>query len=225
MSCEGDITVLDCCDGDGGVGLAYRFSTTTADADPGIGYLRYNSPIVSSVTQIYIDNQDQYETDISAYLDQMDDSTSPAPKGYLIIQSNVNANDTITTIFGVTSVTDASGYRRMVVTYVSGPAIPPNNDYLILSYSRTGDLGGIGATGPIGITGASGPIGPTGPTGATGPAGATGPIGLTGATGATGPTGATGATGPAGGVGVSVYSGTTAPASGLGINGDLYFQY
>jgi hypothetical protein len=53
----------------------------------------------------------------------------------------------------------------------------------------------------------------------SGPAGATGP---TGPTGATGPAGATG---PTGGVGVSVYSGTTPPGAGLGVNGDLYFQY
>lgn len=51
--------------------------------------------------------------------------------------------------------------------------------------------------------------------------GATGSTGATGATGATGSTGATGATGAAGSV---WYTGTGAPASALGVNGDFYLN-
>jgi hypothetical protein len=63
--------------------------------------------------------------------------------------------------------------------------------------------------------------GPTGATGAAGATGATGPTGATGATGATGPTGATGA---AGVNGSTWYSGSGAPASGTGVNGDYYLN-
>jgi hypothetical protein len=54
-----------------------------------------------------------------------------------------------------------------------------------------------------------------------GPAGATGAAGPTGSTGTTGPTGSTGATGPAG---VSLRSGTGAPGSGTGNDGDFYID-
>ncbi len=51
--------------------------------------------------------------------------------------------------------------------------------------------------------------------------GAVGPQGSTGATGATGPQGSVGATGADG---TKIYSGTTAPASTLGNNGDFYLN-
>lgn len=72
-----------------------------------------------------------------------------------------------------------------------------------------------------GATGATGAAGATGATGATGPTGA---AGATGATGPTGPTGATGATGAAGADGHTVLNGTSAPGSGVGANGDFYYD-
>jgi hypothetical protein len=75
--------------------------------------------------------------------------------------------------------------------------------------------------GPQGPQGEQGPAGPAGPAGATG---ATGPAGPAGATGATGPAGATGATGPAGANGAAWLSGSGAPDSGLGNDGDYYLD-
>ena len=88
----------------------------------------------------------------------------------------------------------------------------------------------MAAQGPQGVTGPTGPTGPTGATGPTGPTGADGTAGTTGATGPTGPTGLTGATGPQGIQGVpgangnTIWSGTGAPSSGLGANGDIYID-
>jgi hypothetical protein len=81
-----------------------------------------------------------------------------------------------------------------------------------------------GPTGPTGPTGATGPVGPAGPIGPTGPTGPTGATGATGPTGPTGATGSTGATGPAGVDGKTVRSGTGAPASALGVDGDFYID-
>ncbi|WP_218839768.1 collagen-like protein [Streptomyces sp. WZ.A104] len=61
--------------------------------------------------------------------------------------------------------------------------------------------------------------GVVGPTGATGPQG---PKGDTGPAGSTGPAGPKGDAGPAG---TKVYSGTTAPATALGADGDVYTQF
>lgn len=63
--------------------------------------------------------------------------------------------------------------------------------------------------------------------GPQGPQGIQGPQGLQGIPGVPGPTGADGPAGPAGVPGVpgsQIYTGTTAPASGLGIDGDYYFH-
>lgn len=79
-------------------------------------------------------------------------------------------------------------------------------------------------SGPRGPAGATGATGPQGATGATGPQGATGATGAQGPTGATGPTGPTGATGAAGADGKTVRSGSGAPSSGLGVDGDFYIN-
>jgi collagen type VII alpha len=88
----------------------------------------------------------------------------------------------------------------------------------------TGPTGATGATGAAGATGATGAQGPTGPQGTAGATGATGAQGPTGATGAQGPTGATGSTGAAGADGKTTRNGAGAPSSGLGVDGDFYYD-
>jgi len=116
----------------------------------------------------------------------------------------------------------------------------------------TGSTGATGATGSTGATGATGADGADGavwyqgsgaPDDGTGADGdfylrtsngavyqkASGTWGasignITGPTGATGSTGSTGSTGATGAPGSVWYSGTGAPAGGLGINGDFYLN-
>lgn len=64
-------------------------------------------------------------------------------------------------------------------------------------------------------------LGPAGPTGAAGAAGATGAMGAAGATGAAGSAGAAGA---AGVDGKTLRSGNGVPSSGLGVDGDFYYD-
>lgn len=113
----------------------------------------------------------------------------------------------------------------------------------------TGATGATGDTGPAGATGAAGADGADGASayevavaegfvgdeaawlaslvGATGATGVQGPLGDPGATGAQGPqgdAGATGATGAAGADGNTIHSGSGAPSSGLGVDGDFYID-
>lgn len=158
-------------------GLQYNFSTSTTDVDPGAGNFRYNNATIASVTQIFIDDLTAESTDVSAFFDTWDDSTSTID-GYVIIKSNTNTDATVN-IFSVSgSVVDGTGYRKIPVAFVSG-ALPANLEACVITFYRTGDLGVTGA----GSTGATGPAGPTGVTGA-GSTGATGPAGPTGVTGA-----------------------------------------
>jgi hypothetical protein len=158
----------------GGDSFAFTFSGTTTDADPGDGYVRFNNATVSSVTSIFVDLQDTLATNITDWLDSL---TAGRIRVFQI------SNPAIWADFTLTSVTSATGYRKLVVTY---------NDHAGAFGTDTGDL--VISFAPKGSTGATGPTGPTGPSG--GPTGATGPTGPTGATGPAGATGATGATGP-----------------------------
>jgi collagen type VII alpha len=91
----------------------------------------------------------------------------------------------------------------------------------------TGLTGPSGETGPTGAAGAQGATGTTGLTGANGTQGATGTTGLTGANGTQGAKGDIGATGAAGTNGVNGalwLSGSGAPASSLGVDGDYYLN-
>lgn len=88
----------------------------------------------------------------------------------------------------------------------------------------TGAQGNTGAPGATGATGQTGATGPQGPAGQTGQTGATGSQGQTGAQGPAGATGATGANGATGAAGSKTLSGTGAPGSALGSNGDYYLD-
>jgi hypothetical protein len=143
-------------------GLRYNFSTTTTDSDPGTGLFRFNAALAENVGQIYIDLSDVASVDFSAYLDSWDDSTSPVD-GYIEIDSNSNA-DTTFAIFQLNSITSATGYRKLNVTYLGGGA-PSNGEACVIRFSRTGNLGAQGAVGAQGAIGAQGAVGSQGTTG------------------------------------------------------------
>jgi hypothetical protein len=156
---------------------------------------------MASITSIYIDNLDTSSTDVTAWLDTFDDSTT-GTHGYMVFQSQTTGGSPV--IFKVTgSVTDSTGYRTIGVTFVSG-TLPADAAPLVLDFSRTGDVGYTGS------------IGSTGPTGPTGPTGFTGSIGGTGPTGPTGPTGFTGSIGNRGGIPYTFSTTTTASDPGNG---------
>ena len=136
-------------------GLDYQFSDVVTDADPGTGYLRFNNAAIGSTTEIYISTLGVLGENFAAFIDAWDDSTS-AIKGHLLIKSNANASTPFGT-FALNSITSASGYRKLGVTYVSGANFA-DDDFLALDFYPTGDLG---ATGPTGTTGPTGPTGPT----------------------------------------------------------------
>jgi hypothetical protein len=59
--------------GGGGMGFRFTYSTTTTDADPGAGTFRGNNATLSSVTTLYIDLAEYGGTDVTAWLDSLDD--------------------------------------------------------------------------------------------------------------------------------------------------------
>ena len=221
----------------GGATFDYTFSTTTTDSDPGQGNLRFNNSTLSSASVMYIDDTDDGGNDIQAFLRTIDDSTSTV-KGHVRVSNRLDAADfALFTISGTN--TEASGYHKVNVSYVSGTTSFSNSEDIIVTFARTGTKGDTGAQGATGSTGPTGPTGaqgatgstgaqgaggPTGAQGAGGPTGAQGAGGSTGSTGPTGPTGAQGATGSTGAQGAGGSTGPTGPTGAQGAGGSTGAQ-
>jgi len=190
----------------GGATFDYTFSTSTTDSDPGTGKLRFNNGTLSSATVMYIDDTDDGGTDIQAFLRTIDDSTSTI-KGHVRVSNRLNADDfALFTISGTN--TEATGYHKVNVSYLSGATSFSNNEDIIVTFARTGTKGDTGAQGAAGSNGSTGAQGAAGSNGSTGAQGATGPTGAQGATAAQGAQGATGSTGPTGAQGAQGAAGS-----------------
>jgi len=193
----------------GGATFLYNYLTNTSATDPLSGNLKLNASLTTA-TFLYINDIDGNGTNISAFIDTIDDSTSSIKGTFKISEVSNPQNFVYYSIIGThthnpTWFEIPSGYITGSVTSFS------NNTPVLITFARNGD---IGDTGPTGATGYTGPNGPTGATGYTGPQGTQGPTGATGYTGPQGndgPTGPTGYTGPA--------SNVTGPTGYTGPNG------
>ena len=167
--------------------MLYQFSTSTANADPGNGFFRFNSNIIGSVTAIYIDNLDKAGNSQTGWYDTWMSTTTG---GTLYI---IGDSSTEVTTLTVSNVTVSAGYYTITASIASG-GILTNNSVYALTYTLAGFKGSQGNTGPQGAQGAQGGTGVQGATGsgAQGAQGATGTNGTNGAQGATGAQGSQG---------------------------------
>lgn len=116
-------------------GVPYTFSTTTTNADPGNGVIRYNNATIGSVTNIYIDNLNSLGTTQTAWYATWDDTTS-SPRGQITITHSGGTN-----VFNVSgAVTANTGYYTIPVTFVSG-TLPTNASSLTLSFTHSAAVG------------------------------------------------------------------------------------
>lgn len=139
--------------GPAGGGLSYTFDVSTTDANPGAGMLRGNNASFSSVSTIYINTSDSDGNDLTSWLDSLDDSTSP-DKGRLHIA--LSSNPGALHIFALTSITVATGYRKLTVTHVSGSVSYAASDAVRVIYIPKGDKGDTGTPGTNGNNGTNG---------------------------------------------------------------------
>ena len=137
-------------------GYLYKFATSTTDGDPGAGILRFDDGTYADVTEIYIDDADQYGVTTQADTATWGSSTSTI-KGFLHI---VDINDSSTYArFKVTAaVTDASGYNKITVVHLASNNTFSAADELSVHFTRTGLKGDTGATGSTGSTGPTGDV-------------------------------------------------------------------
>jgi hypothetical protein len=124
--------------------LQWVFSTTTADADPGAGKIRFNNVTFGSVTTIFIDVTEHFGVDVSAYLDTWDDSSNSV-KGTLTL---IDPAAPQIAVFNITGMTTATGYRKLTVTPIVG-GVFADTRLLSVQFARAGDKG-LTATANVG---------------------------------------------------------------------------
>ena len=140
---SGDLTVVADFLPAGGDSAQFKYSTTTADADPGSGYIRFNNATLASATAAYVDDAEINGTDVSAWVQSFDDVTGNATNRGRIRMSKSNTLDTWAVWKVSGAVTDASGYSKLVLTYIDGAGTFANDDKVFLSFVASGEDGAI----------------------------------------------------------------------------------
>ncbi len=154
-----NVTVLFIRNGDKGTtgdagtdgGIKFTYDSSTSMADPGTGDIRFNNATLSSVTAAAVSDlcAESGNPDVSAYVLAWDDSTNTSLRGTLLIREDGSPQNFV--LFDVTGAsTDNSGWTQLVLTYVAHSGSFSNGDTLLITFSRSGNLGATGATGSTG---------------------------------------------------------------------------
>jgi len=127
----------------GGDAAQFTYSTTTTDADPGSGFIRFNNTTLSSASIAYVDDNEINGTDVSAWVQSFDDVAGNATNRGRIRMSKANTLDTWA-VFKVSGAnTNASGYTKLALTYIDTAGTFANNDKVFLSFVASGEDGAI----------------------------------------------------------------------------------
>ena len=140
---DGDLTTVADFLPAGGDSAQFTYSTTTADADPGAGFIRFNNATISSATIAYVDDTEANGTDVVAWVQSFDDVTGNATNRGRIRVSKANTLDTWHVFKVNAAITDASGYTKIPLTYIDGAGSLANNDKVFLSFVASGEDGAI----------------------------------------------------------------------------------
>lgn len=124
----------------GGETEIMTWSSTTTQADPGTGIIRYNNATISAVTALYVDILNAAGSDITAWLDSMDDSSSDR-KATLTLRRTTNAT-TNWAKFYLKSIVTQTGYRVFNVEYIDhAGTLTTTASAITFSVDRVGDAG------------------------------------------------------------------------------------
>lgn len=132
-----------------GVSVAVRFSadtSSTADADPGAGLLRWNHATQASATEIYLDDVTVDGVSLAALWPRLVDG------GLLYLQ---HADDADTwQIWDVSVVTDATGYAKASVLLLADGGAFADDSPLLVTFDSSAPAGaGVGdVSGPVSST-------------------------------------------------------------------------
>ena len=140
---SGDLTTIASFNPVGGDSALFQYSTTTTDADPGGGYVRFNHATISSATIMYVDDLDYNATDVSAWVQSFDDVSGNATNRGRIRVSKANDLGVWHSLKVSAAVTDASGYTKITFVYIDGAGSLAADDKVFLSFTASGEDGAI----------------------------------------------------------------------------------
>lgn len=124
--------------GFGGDSMAYTYSTTNTDSDPGSGVLRFNNATFASITQLFVDDNNAGGSDVQAWLATLDDALGSL-RG--VIRIFKTADPTVFRIFHVNGASvEATGYWKIAVTAILSVGSLSNSDPIVISFVSTGQL-------------------------------------------------------------------------------------
>ena len=190
--------------------------------DPGTGDFRYGpGTSINNVVSLTINQTTVDGANVLNYLLDWGIQTTSALKGYIIVRSNDNSDNTFT-IWKLLAVVDNGTYIQCDVTYVSG-GYPNANEECVILFVPTGEkgqTGGIGPGGPKGQKGEAGPNGKDGTDGSNGDKGQKGEAGQKGQTGDQGDQGDQGEKGEQGEQGENGKNGKTGEDGEKGAPGE-----
>jgi len=128
--------------GTGAAGFHYQFETTTSDSDQGAGKIWLNNSTIASASVLYIDDDDNDGTDISAFIATWDDSSATSDKGFIKIQARATATDFA--VFKISSSgTDNTAYYEFPVTHLVSAGTLSDEEVVDVFFTRSGDSGGV----------------------------------------------------------------------------------
>ena len=125
----------------GGDSTKFTYSTTTSDADPGSGYVRFNNGTLASATIAYIDDADAFANDVTAWVQSFDDVSGNSTSRGRIRMYKAN-NIGIFAVYKINAaITDASGYTKVPLTYIAGAGAFADDDEVFISFVAPGEDG------------------------------------------------------------------------------------
>ena len=144
----------------GGITLEYTFDTNTANTDPGVGQLKFNQTNLQLANQLYISEFADGGIDVTTFLTTIDDSTSPI-KGHFKVTARSNVEAFL--LFTISGASHPGIYSVVDCSYVSGDTnlsgtLFTENQNVLITFARTGDIGAAGPAGPQGPQGPNGVI-------------------------------------------------------------------
>ena len=127
----------------GGASFDYTFDTNTDFSDPGTGRLKFDNSDYTLASKLYLDDLDDYGTDIQGFLSTIDQSTSII-KGHFRITRKFDPS--VFALFTITSITgqgsgpgtgELTGYWEINCDYVVGSSTTfTNNEDIIITFAR-----------------------------------------------------------------------------------------
>lgn len=133
----------------------FIFSSSTADADPGPGFLRLDAATQNTATTIRADIVDVAGVSLAGLLDSMGAVGNPI-KGHVRLFAATNPARWL--LFALSAVASPSGYKNLTVSILASSAASPlvAGEEVILGFARAGEQGVQGPQGPQGPQGAPG---------------------------------------------------------------------